>query len=60
MLFRSHAPGSLIVSEAGGRVGYPDGTDYDPRSLRLGIVAAADAATYDAIRGLVLDSGLVA
>ena len=55
-----HAPGSLIVSEAGGRVGYPDGTDYDPRSLRPGIVAAADAATYDAIRGLVLDSGLVA
>lgn len=39
-----HAPGTLLVTEAGGAVGYADGTEYDPRSLRPGIIAAADPA----------------
>jgi fructose-1,6-bisphosphatase/inositol monophosphatase family enzyme len=51
-----HAPGSLIVTESGGRVGYPDGTDYDPRSLRPGIVAASDEATFDSVSRLVHDT----
>ncbi|HEU5242270.1 MAG TPA: inositol monophosphatase [Ornithinibacter sp.] len=45
-----HAPGSLLVAEAGGTVGHPDGTPYGPRSLRPGIVVAVDRPTYAAVR----------
>jgi fructose-1,6-bisphosphatase/inositol monophosphatase family enzyme len=51
-----HAPGSLVVTEAGGRVGYADGPDYDARSLRPGIVAASDEATFDSVSRLVRDA----
>jgi fructose-1,6-bisphosphatase/inositol monophosphatase family enzyme len=40
-----HAPGTLMVREAGGSVGHPDGTSYGPRSLRPGLVVAVDRAT---------------
>ncbi len=45
-----HAPGSLMVAEAGGTVGHPDGTPYGPRSLTPGIVVAVDRPTYAAVR----------
>ena len=45
-----HAPGSLLVTEAGGTVGHPDGTPYGPRSLRPGLVVAADRHTYAAVQ----------
>ena len=45
-----HAPGALMVTEAGGRVGHPDGTPYTPRSTRPGLVVAADPATYAAVQ----------
>jgi len=45
-----HAPGSLMVTEAGGRVGHPDGTPYSPRSSRPGLVVAADPGTYAAVQ----------
>ncbi|HYN28804.1 MAG TPA: inositol monophosphatase family protein [Dermatophilaceae bacterium] len=45
-----HAPGSLMVLEAGGAVGHPDGTPYSPRSNRPGVLAAADPATYAAVQ----------
>jgi fructose-1,6-bisphosphatase/inositol monophosphatase family enzyme len=45
-----HAPGALLVAEAGGYVGHPDGTPYSPTSLRPGLIAAADHATYVAVR----------
>ena len=54
-----HAPGALLVTEAGGRVGYPDGTDYDPSSLRAWIVAASDAETHAVVSRHLLASGAV-
>ena len=45
-----HAPGSLLLQEAGAWVGHADGTDYDARlDHRGGLVAAADRATYDEV-----------
>jgi fructose-1,6-bisphosphatase/inositol monophosphatase family enzyme len=49
-----HAPGSLLLSEAGGHVGGFDGGPYRPQQgAPSGLVAAADRATYDVVRGLV-------
>ena len=45
-----HVPGSLMVTEAGGFVGHPDGTVYTPRSLRPGLIPATDHATYVAVQ----------
>ncbi|WP_345206806.1 inositol monophosphatase [Fodinibacter luteus] len=45
-----HVPGSLLVTEAGGTVGHPDGTPYTPRSLRPGVVVAVDHPTYVAVQ----------
>ena len=44
-----HAPGSLLMTEAGGAVVHADGTAYGPRSLRPGLVVAADRATCAAV-----------
>jgi fructose-1,6-bisphosphatase/inositol monophosphatase family enzyme len=49
-----HAPGSLLLSEAGGFVGTFDGAAYEPQGgVPNGLVAAADRATYDAVQRLV-------
>ena len=49
-----HAPGSLLLTEAGGHLGRRDGGPYDARQdLSGGLVAAPDHATYDAVVGLV-------
>jgi fructose-1,6-bisphosphatase/inositol monophosphatase family enzyme len=49
-----HAPGSLLLTESGGVVGRLDGTPYRPQASPAGIlVAAADRATYDAVRGVL-------
>ncbi len=45
-----HAPGSLLVTEAGGAIGHPDGTAYTPRSLAPGLVVAVDRHTYAAVQ----------
>ncbi len=46
-----HVPGALILREAGGCVGTPDGVAYEPRLQPVrGLVAAADEATYDTVR----------
>lgn len=46
-----HVPGTLILREAGGCVGTPDGQAYAPRSRpAAGIVAAADRQTYETVR----------
>jgi fructose-1,6-bisphosphatase/inositol monophosphatase family enzyme len=51
-----HAPGSLLLSEAGGFVGTFDGEPYHPqRGIPSGLVAAADRATYDLVQGLLHD-----
>jgi fructose-1,6-bisphosphatase/inositol monophosphatase family enzyme len=49
-----HAPGSLLLTEAGGYVGTFDGSRYGPQQEPpLGLISAADRATYDLVRGLV-------
>jgi fructose-1,6-bisphosphatase/inositol monophosphatase family enzyme len=49
-----HAPGSLLLSEAGGHVGTFDGSAYQAQGdPPRGLVSAADKATYDLVRGLV-------
>lgn len=45
-----HAPGTLMVTEAGGFAGHPDGTPYSPRSLRPGLIVAADPRTYAVVQ----------
>ncbi|QIG45901.1 inositol monophosphatase [Nocardioides anomalus] len=51
-----HAPGSLLLAEAGGHVGTFDGGAYRPQDeAPRGLVAAAGRATYDLVQGLVGD-----
>ncbi|MGA8848109.1 MAG: inositol monophosphatase [Nocardioides sp.] len=46
-----HAPGALLVTEAGGSIGTLPGGSYDPRyESRDGLVAAGDHTTYDLAR----------
>lgn len=45
-----HAPGTLLVSEAGGAAIHSDGRAYSPRSLRPGIIVAADPTTATRVR----------
>jgi fructose-1,6-bisphosphatase/inositol monophosphatase family enzyme len=45
-----HAPGTLLVTEAGGTVGHPDGSTYAPRSLLPGLVVAVDRPTYAVVQ----------
>lgn len=44
-----HAPGALLLTEAGGYVGTLDGHDYDPRRTTGGLVAAARRSVYDLV-----------
>lgn len=49
-----HAPGSLLLAEAGGFLGTFDDESYRPQGdPSAGLVAAADRATYDLVRGLL-------
>jgi fructose-1,6-bisphosphatase/inositol monophosphatase family enzyme len=51
-----HAPGSLLLSEAGAFVGTFDGRAYGPQDdPPTGLVAAADRETYDLVQGLLHD-----
>jgi fructose-1,6-bisphosphatase/inositol monophosphatase family enzyme len=53
-----HAPGSLLLREAGGHVGTFDGEDYRPQGPPpFGLVAAADRDTFDLVHGLVPELG---
>ena len=48
-----HAPGALLLTEAGGFVGTFDGTPYRPQvDPPLGLIAAADRSTYDLVQSL--------
>ena len=51
-----HSPGSLMVTEAGGVVGHPDGTPYTPTVLTPSIIVAADRGTFGAVRRLAADA----
>ena len=49
-----HAPGLLLLSEAGGFVGTFDGSPYRPQDTPpFGLISAADRSTYDLVQGLV-------
>ncbi|MBA2694673.1 MAG: inositol monophosphatase family protein [Ornithinimicrobium sp.] len=50
-----HAPGALMVTEAGGFVGTFDGTPYVPQGSSRGIVVAADRPTYDVVQRAVAE-----
>ena len=50
-----HAPGTLMVHEAGGYVGTFRGAAYDPREQPRGILVCGDRATYDLVLPLVDD-----
>ncbi len=48
-----HAPGALLVQEAGATVRRLDGSPYLPTQTTLGLLSAADAATWDRASGLL-------
>jgi fructose-1,6-bisphosphatase/inositol monophosphatase family enzyme len=48
-----HAAGMLIVSEAGGRAAFLDGTPYDTRIPDRPLLAAANAATWQTVQAVV-------
>lgn len=49
-----HAPGSLLLAEAGGYVGTFDGSPYQPQGEPpRGLITAADPGTYALVQGLV-------
>lgn len=51
-----HAPGSLLLTEAGGFVGTFAGEPYRPQDPEpAGLVAASDRAAYDLVQGLLPD-----
>lgn len=53
-----HAPGALLVAEAGGLVGQSDGSAYGPRDQPTrGLVAAASPAAYDRVCRALADGG---
>lgn len=50
-----HAPGALIVSEAGGKVARLDGSQYDPSSNASGLLAARSAGIWDKVQRLLIE-----
>jgi fructose-1,6-bisphosphatase/inositol monophosphatase family enzyme len=49
-----HAPGALIVTEAGGLARRFDGRPYRPEALGTGLITACDMQTWDTVRGALL------
>lgn len=45
-----HAPGALLVQEAGGTVLRPDASPYVPGDGRVGLLAASDEATWHTVQ----------
>ena len=48
-----HAPGALLIEEAGGVVARPDGSSYRPGDASWGLVAGANAHAWHAARALL-------
>ncbi|MGY6710664.1 MAG: inositol monophosphatase family protein [Rhizobiaceae bacterium] len=51
-----HAPGTLLVSEAGGWVARLDGTPYRPADQRPGLMAAQNREVWETVRRELLDA----
>jgi fructose-1,6-bisphosphatase/inositol monophosphatase family enzyme len=50
-----HAPGALILSEAGGKVARLDGSAYHPSSQGYGLLAAHNAGIWDLLQHVLID-----
>lgn len=50
-----HAPGALILAEAGGRLARFDGSPYRLGDARLGLLAAATPRLWDEVRTILFD-----
>ena len=50
-----HAPGALIVTEAGGVARRYDGSAYRPTSDGTGLITACDAQTWSTVRALLVE-----
>jgi fructose-1,6-bisphosphatase/inositol monophosphatase family enzyme len=48
-----HAAGMLITEEAGGKSGFLDGTEYDPRIPDRPVLAASGAIAWDEVAGII-------
>jgi fructose-1,6-bisphosphatase/inositol monophosphatase family enzyme len=49
-----HAPGAFILREAGGIARRWDGTEYEPTVEGIGLLAAADEASWQRVASLML------
>lgn len=49
-----HAPGALLVEEAGGHVARLDGSEYQPSDQRPGLLVGQNRDVWDAIKGTLL------
>ena len=54
MLPWDHAPGALILTEAGGRIAHYDGTPYRPAHPGHGLIAAATPELWDLARDVLV------
>lgn len=52
-----HAPGALLLAEAGGRAAHPDGSVYHPGARRPGLLAAQNPEAWDQTRAALLGDG---
>ena len=50
-----HAPGALIVTEAGGTARRFDGSSYQPADERTGLIVACDEETWHTVRELLIE-----
>jgi fructose-1,6-bisphosphatase/inositol monophosphatase family enzyme len=53
-----HAPGALLLTEAGGVARRPDGSDYRPGDDLTGLLTAADDRCWQVVRALVLPAAM--
>ncbi len=54
MLPWDHAPGALILAEAGGRIAHYDGSPYRLAAPGLGLLAAASPELWDLAHDVLL------
>ena len=50
-----HAPGALLLSEAGGSAVYLDGSPYDPCQSKTGLILTRDQSIADMMLGLIAE-----
>jgi fructose-1,6-bisphosphatase/inositol monophosphatase family enzyme len=50
-----HAPGALLIEEAGGRIGRLDGSPYRVDDDRVGLLAATDPELWEHAAALLQD-----